>query len=85
MLGATDKTMLIMFGPTLVDCFGLGVATHLLPFKGLSGIIAIGLSSILAYVFAKTPAETALLFMCLFSVANLAIGGYLAYLVRLQK
>jgi hypothetical protein len=85
MLGATDKTMLIMFGPTLVDCYGLGVATHLLPFKGLSGIIAIGLSSLLAFLFAKTPAETALLFMCLFSLANLAIGGYLAYRVKSHK
>jgi hypothetical protein len=27
----------------------------------------------------------ALLFMCLFKVANLAIGGYLAYLVKSHK
>jgi MFS family permease len=53
LLGSTDKTMLILFGPTLIDCYGLAVATQMLPFKGVSGIVTIILASILGYVFAE--------------------------------
>jgi hypothetical protein len=53
LLGGTDKTMLVLFGPILINFFGLRVATQLLPLKGLSGILSVILASILGYIFAS--------------------------------
>lgn len=53
LLGGTDKTMLVLFGPILINFFGLKVASQLLPLKGLSGILSVILASILGYIFAN--------------------------------
>lgn len=82
-LGATDKTMLILFAPILIDCFGLRVGSELLPFKGLSGLLGVAITIILGYVFTNlsTP-QTALYCLCMFSIINLGIGLCLANAVR---
>lgn len=55
-IGSTDKTMLVIFGPIIIDCFGLKVATELLPLKGVSGIISIVLASIVGFIVAEMEA-----------------------------
>lgn len=51
LLGSTDKTMLVVFAPIMIDCFGLKIATELLPLKGVSGIISIIIASIIGFIF----------------------------------
>ena len=51
LLGSTDKTMLVVFAPIMIDCFGLKVATELLPLKGISGIISIIIAAIIGFIF----------------------------------
>lgn len=53
LIGGTDKTMLVLFAPILIDTFGLRAATELLPFKGLSGILSVILAAALGLVFSK--------------------------------
>jgi MFS family permease len=52
-LGSTEKTMLVLFGPILVDVFGLKIATELLPLKGLSGIISVIIAAFLGILLSQ--------------------------------
>jgi MFS family permease len=82
LLGGTDKAMLILFAPTLIDCFGLRVASQLLPFKGLSGILSVIFAAALGFIFAKFPPQYSLYWLCFFSVINIPLGICLANIVR---
>jgi MFS family permease len=79
-LGSTEKTLLVIFGPILVDVYGLKVATELLPLKGISGIISVIIAACLGIVLARYG-EKSLYWLCGFSVLALIIGGYLASLI----
>jgi hypothetical protein len=72
--------MLVIFGPILVDVFGLKVATELLPLKGISGIISVIIAAGLGMALSSFG-EKALFLLCGFSVAGLIVGGYLANLI----
>lgn len=78
LIGGTDKTMLVLFAPILIDIFGLRVATELLPFKGLSGILSVIVAAALGLVFANFAPQIALYAITSLSVLNLALGAYLA-------
>lgn len=81
-IGGTDKTMLVLFAPILIDSFGLRVATELLPFKGISGIFSVILAAALGLVFSGMPPERALYAICAFSLINLGLGIYLSRIIR---
>lgn len=53
LLGSTDKTMLVVFAPIMIDCFGLKVSTELFPLKGVSGILSIILASVVGFIFSN--------------------------------
>lgn len=82
LIGATDKTMLVLFAPIIIDAFGLQVATELLPLKGLSGIISVILASVFGLAFSKFSPEKALYGLTSFSILNLVLGGLLANIIR---
>lgn len=84
-IGGTDKTMLILFAPILINTFGLRVATELLPFKGISGILSIILAAALGLVFANFSPQTALYAICMLSFLNIGLGLYLAYIVKQKE
>ena len=81
-IGGTDKTMLVLFAPILIDSFGLDVATELLPYKGLSGILSVVLAAGLGLAFSGMPPERALYAICFFSIVNLGLGISLARIVK---
>lgn len=86
LIGATDKTMLILFGPILIDCFGLGVASHLLPYKGVSGIASVIMAEILGFIFSKhSSPEKGLYYIGAVSILNIGFCAYLAYMVHKQE
>lgn len=82
LLGGTDKTMLILFAPVLIESYGLKVATELLPFKGLSGLFSVILAAVLGFVLANVAPQTVLICLGMLSVINIGLGLYLAYIIR---
>lgn len=81
LIGATDKTMLVLFAPICIDFFGLQVATELLPLKGISGILSLSLGAVLGLALSGMAPNKILLALCGFSVVNLVLGAKLANLV----
>lgn len=80
LIGATDKTMLVIFAPILIDIYGLKIATELLPLKGISGIISVIIASGLG-MWLSRYAQKALFWLCGFNIIGVAIGIYLAMLI----
>lgn len=78
LIGATDKTMFVLFAPIMIDSFGLFVTSQLLFIKGVSGIIAVVLTSLIGIVLSGVPADKALLWLCLFNIVNIGLGVALA-------
>jgi hypothetical protein len=72
--------MMVVFGPILVDIYGLKVATELLPLKGVSAIISIIIAACLGLVLSQL-AQKALFWLCGFNAIALIIGIYLASLI----
>jgi undecaprenyl pyrophosphate phosphatase UppP len=79
-IGATEKTMVVIFGPILVDVYGLKIATEILPLKGVSVIISMIIAGCLGLFLSKFAAKS-LFWLCGFNVMSLAIGIYLASII----
>lgn len=82
MLGSTEKTMLILFAPIMIDTLGFKIAQSLLFLKGVTGILAMVLTSGIGIVMAKVPPNETLFFMCFFNVLNVAIGVFLVKTIQ---
>jgi MFS family permease len=80
LIGATEKTMMVIFGPILVDTYGLKIATELLPLKGVSVIISMIIAACLGLVLSQY-AEKSLYWLCGFNVIGVIIGVYLAIVI----
>ena len=49
-LGFIDKGMLVLYGPTLIEIFGLNRATELIPSKGVALFISLILAPVLSII-----------------------------------
>lgn len=77
LLGFTDKAILTLFGPSLIEAYGLFRASKLLPAKFMTLIGSIMLASVLKIVFSMIPSNIFLFMLLIFSIINIVIGVYL--------
>ena len=69
LLGITDKGMLTLMGPGLVEIFGIKMATKLLPYKGISIYLGYGFTPLMYLLLSGliTPHQY-LIFLWVFSL-----------------
>ena len=74
LLGFTDKAILTLFGPALIEVFGLNRASKLLTYKFMTLIGSIMLTSILKLAFSGIESTIFLSLLLIFSAVNILIG-----------
>ena len=74
LLGLTDKAILTLFGPGLIEAFGLHRGTKLLVYKFMTLIGSMLMASLLKVLFSGVSNSSFLLILLTFSVINLYLG-----------
>ena len=74
LLGLTDKAVLTLFGPALIEIYGFRRASKLLTYKFMTLVGSILVASLMKLVFKGIEWHILLFILLIFSVTNIVLG-----------